>query len=69
MAVVLLIAVVATNFLMANKGLREGLENATSEDKPAVDRISDTDEEIGKAIPLVKKAKNNEELKWQCSAS
>lgn len=66
MAIVLLIAVVATNFLMANKGLREGLENATSEeekDKPAVERISETDEEIGKAIPLVKKAKNNEELK------
>jgi uncharacterized membrane protein YciS (DUF1049 family) len=65
MAIVLLIAVVATNFLMANKGLREGLENATSEestDKTAVERISETDEEIGKAIPLVKKAKNNEEL-------
>lgn len=63
MAVVLLIAVVATNFLMANKGLREGLENATSEeDSTAVERISETDEEIGKAIPLVKKAKNNEEL-------
>lgn len=63
MAVVLLIAVVATNFLMANKGLREGLENATSEeDSAAVERISETDEEIGKAIPLVKKAKNNEEL-------
>jgi hypothetical protein len=66
MAIVLLIAVVATNFLMANKGLREGLENATSEestDKTAVERISETDEEIGKAIPLVKKAKNNEDLK------
>jgi hypothetical protein len=73
MAVVLLIAVVATNFLMANKSLREGLENADSdaetEEKKsqAVERISETDEEIGNAIPLVKNAKNNEELSAKIS--
>ena len=63
MAVVLLIAIIATNFLMANKGLREGLENASSDsNSQAVERISETDEEIRTAIPLVKNAKNNEEL-------
>lgn len=62
MAIVLLIAVIATNFLMANKGLREGLENSDNSDGQAVERISETDEEIAEAIPIVKKAKNNEEL-------
>jgi hypothetical protein len=60
MAIVLLVAVLSTNFLMANKGLREGLENA--DESKAIERISATDEDIAKAIPIVQQAKNNEEL-------
>jgi hypothetical protein len=37
MAVVLLVALVATNLLMANKTMREGLENATTETTEKVD--------------------------------
>lgn len=64
MAVVLLIAVISTNFLMANKSLREGLENesSTKTSNTESSRISDTDEDIGKAIPIVQGAKNNEDL-------
>lgn len=65
MSIVLLVAVLSTNFLMANKGLREGLENANESN--AMERISATDEDIAKAIPIVQKAKNNEELSAKMS--
>ena len=68
MAVILLVAIIATNFLMANKRMREGLEgidNATS-DKATSDKakttglsqnvlqkITDIDPEIADAIPSV----------------
>ena len=37
MAVVLLISIVATNFMMSNKMLREGMDNATSTDATSTD--------------------------------
>jgi hypothetical protein len=68
MAVILLVAIIATNFLMVNKNLREGLEGQqpTSEklvgekpisEKPAIkdvlSKIQDIDTEIANKIPLV----------------
>jgi len=63
MAVVLLVSLLATNFLMVNRSMREGLENQVAEDAPAVKKIVETDEEIAKAVPAVKTAKNNDEIK------
>ena len=63
MAVILLVAVVATNFLMANRKMREGLENETS--TPALSKIEDKDPQIAAAIPAVQGAKNNEEVTSQ----
>ena len=63
MAVVLLIAVIATNFMMSNRLLREGLENQTSQDKSVTDKVANVDPEIAAAIPIVKKSKTNEEVK------
>jgi hypothetical protein len=63
MAVVLLVSLLATNFLMVNRSMREGLENQVAEDSPAVKKIVETDEEIAKAVPAVKTAKNNDEVK------
>jgi hypothetical protein len=60
MAVVLLVAVITTNFLMANKHIREGLENKSV---PALENIADKDPQIAETIPAVKKAKTNEEVK------
>lgn len=60
MSVVLLVAIIATNFLMANKSMREGLENKETT-VPALETIEDKDPQIASAIPAVKKAKNNEE--------
>lgn len=60
MTVVLLVAVITTNFLMANKHIREGLENKSA---PALDKIADKDPKIAETIPAVKKAKTNEEVK------
>jgi hypothetical protein len=59
MAVILLVAVIATNFLMANKGFREGLENQSS----SLDKVGDIDPEIANTIPAVKKGANNDEVK------
>lgn len=62
MAVVLLVSVITTNFLMANKRMREGLENKTTENAPALNKIEDKDQEIAAALPAVQQAKNNEEV-------
>ena len=62
MAVVLLVSVIATNFLMANKRMREGLENQTTENAPALNKIEDKDKEIADALPAVQQSKNNEEV-------
>ena len=68
MAVILLVAIIATNFLMANKRMREGLEgidkatsdNATSDkakttglSQNVLQKITDIDPEIADAIPSV----------------
>lgn len=85
MTVILLIAVISTNFLIANKKLREGLENEKPKDKskdkvkdkskesqdtkenPSLSTIGNKDEQIAKAIELVKKSSdnNNEVIKDQ----
>jgi len=61
MSVILLVAVISTNFLMANKRMREGLENQ-SESTPALQNISDKDEVVAKALPIVENSKTNEEV-------
>lgn len=54
MAVVLLVAMVATNMLMANKSMREGLENQTTNPvvKEAVDtdKLSNVDPQLGNGL-------------------
>lgn len=62
MAVILLVSVIATNFLMANKKMREGLENETDTTQ-ALSKIEDKDPEIATAMSAVKKSKNNEQVK------
>lgn len=72
MTVILLIAVISTNFLMANKKIREGLENENPKEKtdankenPSLSSIENKDEQIAKAIELVKNSSdnNNETIK------
>ena len=65
MAVVLLISIVATNFMMSNKMLREGMDNATSTDPnatsadmatkiaAALDNVDAKDPEIAANLPVV----------------
>ena len=53
MAVILLVAIVATNFMMANKIIREGLENATSNTSPALENISKIDPQISQAAEIL----------------
>ena len=62
MAVILLVAVIATNFMMSNKMMREGLENQNTSSS-SLDNVDSTDPEIAAAIPLVKLAASNEEVK------
>lgn len=64
MAVILLVAIIATNFLMVNKRMREGLEgidNKTTSDNTtpnltqnALNKITNIDPVIANAIPIVK---------------
>jgi hypothetical protein len=71
MAVILLVAIISTNFLMANKRMREGLENQTTDSSttttPALSKIEDKDPQIAAALPAVQKAKNNQEVTSQLS--
>ena len=78
MSVILLVAIIATNFLMANKRIREGLENesttstsqttsatpttSTSQTTPALNNIEAKDQEIANAIGPVKKSASNTEV-------
>lgn len=59
MAVILLVGIISTNFLMANKRMREGLENQTTQ---ALSQIENKDKDIANAIPAVQNAENNEEI-------
>lgn len=73
MAVILLVAIIATNFLMANKRIREGLEvqsqtttNQTSGTTPAttthnIDSSKIVDQDIANAMSVVKSSINNDE--------
>jgi hypothetical protein len=64
MAVILLVAVIMTNFMMANKFMREGLENQTSsESTGALEKVQNTDPEIAATVPIVKNASSTEEVK------
>ena len=70
MAVILLVGIIATNFLMANRRMREGLENQTTDSSsttPALSKIEDKDPEIAAALPVVQQAKNNEQVTSQLS--
>jgi len=62
MAVVLLVGLLATNFLISAKVIREGLTNQTD---TVVENTASTDPEIAKVLPIVKNAKNNKEVKEQ----
>jgi hypothetical protein len=64
MSVILLIAIIATNFMMSSKILREGLENSNT----AIDKASSIDDEIAKAVPIVKSSKTGEEAKEKMNA-
>jgi hypothetical protein len=63
MAVVLLVALIATNFLMANKMMREGFEADASSDSPSLEKAADRDPQIAKVLPIVKQSRNNDEVK------
>jgi uncharacterized membrane protein YciS (DUF1049 family) len=63
MAVILLVALIATNFMMSSKFMREGLENKS--DSTDLDKVESKDPEIANAMPAVKKAKTNEEAKTE----
>jgi hypothetical protein len=65
MAVVLLVALLATNFLMANKMMREGLEN---QDSTALQKAADADPQIASAVPIVKNSASNEEAMAKANA-
>jgi len=65
MAVVLLVSLIATNFLMANKMMREGFEVDASAVSPALVKAADRDPQIAEALPIVKTAKNNDDANKQ----
>ena len=62
MAVVLLVALIATNFLMSSKMIKEGLEN---QDATSLQKAADVDPQIGAAVPVIKNSKTNDDAKKQ----
>lgn len=71
MTIVLLVAIVATNLLMANKSMREGLENATmptltdeqKATKVDTDKLDSVDKELGDGLKTLQASGNTEEAK------
>jgi hypothetical protein len=73
MTIVLLVAIIATNLLMANKSMREGLENATmpnlSDDQKAAkvgadaDKLESVDKKLGDGLKTLQSSSNMEEAK------
>lgn len=63
MSVVLLVAVIATNFMMSNRMMREGLENAENSTSSALANVDSKDPEIAATLPIVKGAKDNTDVK------
>lgn len=70
-AVILLIALIATNFMMANNLMREGLEvqNADDAKNAVVEKASSTDPELEDALNAVKNARSNDDLKEKIKAT
>lgn len=68
MTVVLFISIIATNFMMSNKMMREGMDNATTSSGttysdndntpvvPALENVDAKDSEIAENLPIVKNA-------------
>jgi hypothetical protein len=75
-AVILLVALISTNFMMANKLMREGLEVQNTDDtkntddakNTALEKVSSMDPQIEEALDAVKNAKSNEEVKEKIKA-
>jgi hypothetical protein len=69
-AVVLLIAVVATNFMMANNLMREGLEVQNTDDakNTVLEKASSTDPQLADALNAVKNATSNDDLNAKIKA-
>lgn len=74
MTIVLLVAILATNLLMANKSMREGLENATmptlTDDQKAAaknkvdpDKLDSVDRQLGDGLKTLQASGNTEEAK------
>jgi len=67
MSVVLFVGIITTNFLMANKRIREGLDNQedttiSSTSAPALTNIDAKDTDIANTIKAVRDANSNEEV-------
>jgi len=60
--IVLLVGLISTNFLMANKGLREGLENA-SDSTEVIDKLKSENPEMGDAADVLNKEGTVEKAK------
>ena len=70
MAVILLVAIIATNLLMANKSTREGLENATIDTAKASvdpDKLDSVDSQLGNGLKALKSTGNVEAAKAKLS--
>ena len=67
MAVILLVAIVATNLLMANKSTREGLENATIKASVDPDKLDSVDSQLGNGLKALKSTGNVDDAKAKLS--
>jgi hypothetical protein len=70
MAVILLVAIIATNLLMANKSTREGLENATIDATKAsidTDKLDSVDSQLGNGLKALKSTGNVDAAKAKLS--
>ena len=71
MAIVLLVAIIATNLLMANKSMREGLENATIDsvkDNVDTEKLDSVDHELGDGLKALKSTGNTDAAKEKLNA-
>ena len=74
MTVILLVAIVATNLLMANKSMREGLENATTttnknaDEDEATDKLDSVDPELSEGLKTLQSSENTEDAKQKLEA-
>jgi hypothetical protein len=70
-AVILLVALISTNFMMANKMMREGLEgqNTDGTTNTVLENVSSTDPQLGDALNAVKNARSTDEVKNKIQAA